>query len=106
YYVVTMAYGVDMHRVQGLPNWGTTSFNIEAKSDADADAKMASLTSEQQRSEQQHMLQALLADRFHFRAHWETAEKPVYHLILAKGGSKMQPAGSMEPDASETSWSK
>lgn len=36
------------------------------------------------------MLQALLADRFGLKIHHETRKLPVYKLVVAKGGSKMQ----------------
>jgi uncharacterized protein (TIGR03435 family) len=44
------------------------------------------------------MLQALLADRCHFKAHQETKELPVYDLVIAKGGLKMKeaPPGEQE----------
>jgi uncharacterized protein (TIGR03435 family) len=36
------------------------------------------------------MLQALLADRFKLKLHWETKEMPVYALVLTKGGPKFR----------------
>jgi bla regulator protein BlaR1 len=46
------------------------------------------------------MLQSLLTDRFNLRAHWETRELPVYELMVANGGLKLQPwtEGSCIPD--------
>lgn len=38
------------------------------------------------------MFQKLLADRFKLAVHWEMRELPVYALIVAKKGSKLQPA--------------
>jgi uncharacterized protein (TIGR03435 family) len=46
------------------------------------------------------MLQALLADRFHMTAHWETREGNVYNLVVAKGGVKM-PATRIPPPAAD-----
>ena len=43
------------------------------------------------------MLQALLADRFKLKAHWERREGDVFNLVLAKSGLKMVPTGSMPP---------
>jgi uncharacterized protein (TIGR03435 family) len=43
------------------------------------------------------MLQSLLADRFHLAVHHEKRDQPVYELIVAKGGPKLEPA-----DASDT----
>ncbi len=36
------------------------------------------------------MLQALLEDRFQMKMHRESKELPVYSLVVAKGGLKMQ----------------
>jgi uncharacterized protein (TIGR03435 family) len=76
-------------------------FVIEAKGDSDADAKMAALNNEQQRAEQQHMLQALLQERFKLKTHWETKEGDVYNLVVAKAGPKLGAEGSMPPSAGE-----
>ena len=62
---------------------------------------MAALTEEQQSAEQQHMLQALLEERFKLKTHWETKEGDVYNLVVAKGGPKLGVEGSMPPSADE-----
>jgi uncharacterized protein (TIGR03435 family) len=100
--LVSYAYGVDMYQVVGSPHWPfPTVFVIEAKGDADADAKMAALPVDEQRAEQQHMFQALLADRFKLKTHWETKEGDVYNLVVAKGGPKLGAEGSAPPSADE-----
>lgn len=76
-------------------------FMIEAKGDSEADAKLAALTEEQRRAEQQHMLQALLEERFKLKTHWETREGDIYDLMVAKGGPKLGAEGSMAPSAEE-----
>ena len=43
YYLITLAYGVDMHQVEGIPDWGRTSFNVEAKSDSETGERLAKL---------------------------------------------------------------
>ena len=40
----------------------------------------------------ERMLQALLADRFKLTIHRETKELPIYSLVVAKGGPKLQEA--------------
>src|SRR6185437_13308274 len=104
YYMITMAYGIDDHQIEGLPNWGWTSFNIEAKSDSAADDKLAKLDKDSTRLEQEHMLQALLSERFHLEVHWVTEQGPIYNLVLAKGGPKLLPAGSMASPPEEQKW--
>jgi len=100
--ILSAAYGVDEWQVVGAPKWPfPTVFVIEAKGDGDADAKMAALPVDEQRMEQQHMLQALLADRFKLKTHWETKEGDVYNLVVAKGGPKLGAEGSTSPSAEE-----
>jgi uncharacterized protein (TIGR03435 family) len=62
---------------------------------------MAALTGEQQRAEQQHMLQALLEERFKLKTHWEMREGDIYNLVVAKGGPKLGAEGSMPPSADD-----
>ena len=98
--ILNMAYGVNSFQLTGVPNW-TTVFAIEAKGDTEADAKMAALPIDEQRMEQQHMLQALLEERFKLKTHWETREGDTYNLVVAKGGPKLGAEGSMPPSAEE-----
>jgi uncharacterized protein (TIGR03435 family) len=94
--LIGAAYGVNGYQMVGVPKWSwPTVFVIDAKGDAEADAKMAALTQEQQLAEQRHMLQALLEERFKLKTHWETKEGDVYHLVVADGGPKLGAEGSM-----------
>jgi uncharacterized protein (TIGR03435 family) len=43
------------------------------------------------------MVQALLEDRFRLKAHRETRDRPVYHLVLNKRGPKLS-ADQTPPD--------
>jgi uncharacterized protein (TIGR03435 family) len=100
--LISYAYGVDIYQIVDAPKWPfPTVFVIEAKGDSDADAKMAALTSNQQKAEREHMLKALLQDRFKLKTHWETREGDVYNLVVAKSGPKMNAAGSMQRSAEE-----
>lgn len=86
------AYGIPGSRILDGPKWlDSTRFDIEAKmTDSEAD-HLRTLAHAQRRLETQAMFQKLLADRFKLAVHWETRELPVYALILAKKGSKLQP---------------
>jgi uncharacterized protein (TIGR03435 family) len=100
--MLAMAYRLSTYQITGLPDWtGRAMFNVQAKSDSVANEKLAKLTEEQVELEQQHMMQALLADRFNLKAHWETREGPVYDLVVAKDGLKLHAGGSMPPSADE-----
>ncbi len=47
------------------------------------------------------MLQALLADRFKLKIRRETKEMPVYAIVVAKGGPKLEQADIQEKDCTE-----
>ena len=103
--LLSYAYEVDSYQIVGAPSWPfPTLFVIEAKGDSQADARMATLTGEQQFAEQQHMLQTLLQERFKLKTHWETKEGDVYNLVVAKGGPKLNAEGSMPPLVDELKW--
>jgi len=98
--LIISAYGVQHYQVVGLPNsWAM--FNVQAKADATADEKWAKLSKEDERLEQQHMLQALLADRFKLKTHWETREGSVFNLVVAKNGPKMRQSTGAPPSVEE-----
>jgi uncharacterized protein (TIGR03435 family) len=86
------AYGIPGNRILDGPKWlDSTRFDIEAKmDDAEAD-HLRTLAHGARRLEAQAMFQHLLADRFKLAVHRETRELPVYALIVAKKGPKLQP---------------
>jgi uncharacterized protein (TIGR03435 family) len=71
----------------GLPDWAKTEkFNLAAvvdENDKDAFQQL-------DMAHRQLMVQALLAERFKLKAHREVRELPVYALVVAKGGPKLQ----------------
>lgn len=76
--------------VNGGPDWlGDHYFTVEARCDHSVDDQLAKLTDDQARLEKQHMLQVLLTDRFHLKAHTENKESSVYAITIAKGGPKL-----------------
>lgn len=79
------AYGVsDSDLWSGGPAWlDKARFDIEAKYDV---SQFPNLTREQR----QTMLQQLLADRFKLIVHHEPKEFPLYALVVAKGGPKVE----------------
>jgi uncharacterized protein (TIGR03435 family) len=60
--------------------------------------QVGKLGESQSQAVRQHMLQALLQDRFKLTLHRETKELPVYSLVVAKNGPKLQEAKPAEPD--------
>jgi uncharacterized protein (TIGR03435 family) len=76
---IQSAYKLKNYQVEGPPWLGSERFEIDAKLPAGAT-----------REQVPEMLQALFADRFDLKFHRETKDFPVYGLVVAKGGLKMQ----------------
>ena len=89
--LLQIAYGYD-DPVAGAPDWlSQTLYDVRARSDEAADARLATLTDNEVRLEKRHAIRALLADRLELKTHLETRNSAVYDLVIAKGGVKMQP---------------
>jgi uncharacterized protein (TIGR03435 family) len=87
------AYGMPERQILEGPSWlSSTRFDIQAE--ADLGDRMKSLTSEQGNELKRRMVQALLVDRFQLKLHTETRTLPAYDLVVAKGGTKLQPSQS------------
>jgi uncharacterized protein (TIGR03435 family) len=85
--LIASAYGVKYNLISGGPDWiAFTGYNIEAKVVAADPASFHPLTSTQRNL----MLRSLLADRFKLVVHPETKELPIYELVIAKNGPKLQ----------------
>jgi len=103
--LVMRAYPVEGYQLEGFPrDLSGAKFDVVAMADSAADERLAKLTKEQVRLEQEHMFQVLLADRFKLRVHWETREGDIYNLVVAKGGPKLGAAGSMPWTTAEKQW--
>jgi uncharacterized protein (TIGR03435 family) len=95
--MIVQAYGVGPYQISGGPSWLITDFyDVEAKMDPSVADALKTLGPDQLKLARQHMLQALLADRFGLKVRSETKDGPVYFLVIGKNGSKMQDA---KPDA-------
>jgi uncharacterized protein (TIGR03435 family) len=80
--LIIFAYDVKDFQISGGPGWANSeSYDIVAKADGNATRPQLRL-----------MLQALLKDRFKLTLRHETKDAPVYELVVAKGGSKIQEA--------------
>ena len=91
--LIQFAYGLPDSQILGGPAWlDSIMFDIDAKSDAAVDVQLRALPTEQARHQKQLMVQALLADRFQFKAHQETRQLPVYAMVVTKDGPRFQPA--------------
>jgi uncharacterized protein (TIGR03435 family) len=80
--LIMSAYDVSPLQISGIPSaFSGERYDIEA-------------TCEQPMAKEQlpHMLEVLLADRFHLSVHRELKEQAVYFLVLGKGGPKLHAA--------------
>jgi uncharacterized protein (TIGR03435 family) len=90
--LLQIAYGFDAP-VVGAPEWVNSAFfNILAHSDEAADARLAKLTPNEVRLEKRNAIRVMLTERLGLKTHLETRNSAVYHLVLNKGGLKMQVA--------------
>ena len=88
-----MAYGVNDLQVSGGPDWlSSDRYTIEAKADSATQQQLPKLAGPQERLVGQHMVQALLADRFGLKIHQEMKEIPILALVPAKSGPKLHEA--------------
>jgi len=85
------AYGA-MYAAQvvGGPDWlRKDTYNIKGKAPDDLEAAFQTMKRDDRIDQNRAMQQALLADRFHLKAHFETRVLPVYEIVPAKGGLKI-----------------
>ncbi len=79
--------------VTDAPEWmNSESYDIDAKMEASVADALKKLSPDDRRIARQHMLQALLVDRFTLTFHRESKELPVYFLSVAKNGPKLHEA--------------
>jgi uncharacterized protein (TIGR03435 family) len=80
--VITTAYQIPDFELAGGPAWLTTEkWDIEAKGPGAAPPQQVL-----------EMLQVLLADRFQLKVHTESRQMPIYALVVARNGPKLQPS--------------
>jgi uncharacterized protein (TIGR03435 family) len=85
------AYDIPEKQIEGGPAWlGSDRFDIEAKMDDATFDKMHKLSRDERNLLSRQLFQQLLADRFKLVVHWETRQLPVYALVIAKSGSKLE----------------
>ena len=97
--LLQIAYGFDAP-VVGAPDWTTNTFyNIQARSDEAADARLAKLTDNEVRLEKRNAIRVLLAERLALKTHLETRNSAIYNLVVDKGGVKMTPVPAPPPPA-------
>lgn len=88
--LIQIAYGFDAP-VVGAPDWvSNTFYDIQCRSDEEADAKLAKITDNEVRLEKRNAIRVMLAERLNLRTHLETRPTSIFNLVVSKGGVKMQ----------------
>jgi uncharacterized protein (TIGR03435 family) len=91
--LIRTAYGIEENQISGGPSWlKSDHYDIDAKMDGPTADALHKLAEDQGRLARQHMLQALLADRFKLAVHHDSKELSIYALVVAKNGPKLQQA--------------
>lgn len=89
--LLQIAYGYDAPFVNA-PDWvNNTFYDIHARSDEAADARLAKLPVNEVRLEKRNAIRLLLADRMGLKTHMETRSSAIFHLVVGKSGVKMTP---------------
>jgi bla regulator protein BlaR1 len=100
--LIRVSYGVQDFQISGAPNWvNSDKYNVEAKMDKGTVDELRKLGEDQQEPARERMLQALLAERFKLTLHRETKELPVYSLVIAKNGPKLDGAKPGDADSDD-----
>jgi len=87
------AYNLPKSQIVGGPGWlDSAMYDIDAKASPEVDARLKAMSGEDAAQQKRLMVQALLKERFSLTTHEETRVLPVYDLVLAKGGAKIQPS--------------
>jgi uncharacterized protein (TIGR03435 family) len=74
-------------------------FDVQASSGSATEDKLAKLRDDQAKLEKEHMLRALLEDRFGLRAHVETRQAPAFALTISRHGPKLVKGEPIPPNA-------
>ncbi len=92
YSLIQAAYGLRWDQMVGGPGWSRDEYySVTAKAERSAGAP-----------EMWRMMETLLEDRFHLKAHREKRQMPVYKLSVASGGLKLRQGGACASWADRT----
>jgi uncharacterized protein (TIGR03435 family) len=88
---IETAYGIlNLEQLEGAPGWvSSEKYDVEAKMDGSVADAFQKLSTDDRKLARQHMMQALLADRFKLVVHRETKELATYTLVIGKNGPKI-----------------
>jgi uncharacterized protein (TIGR03435 family) len=89
--LIQLAFGIQDYQIVAAPEWfASEHYDIEAKMDPAVADALQKLNPDDRKRERLLMVRPLLIDRFKLTIHHETKELPVYSLVIAKNGPKLQ----------------
>jgi uncharacterized protein (TIGR03435 family) len=78
--------------IVGGPAWmASQAFDVQVKVDPSTATRWIKLSQEAVEDKRRRLLREVLAERFQLKLHRELREMPAFVLVVAKGGSKLQP---------------
>ncbi len=90
-FLIEFAYNVKDPEISGGPGWiNSEHYDVEAKVGDVSSDDTRKLSPDERQQQLRLMMQSLLADRFKLKLRRETKELPVYALVVAKNGPKLQ----------------
>jgi uncharacterized protein (TIGR03435 family) len=90
--IIGQAYRTEHFKIAGAPDWlNREHFDVEAKMDPEVADALQNLSPADQKLARQHMLRVLARDYLKLAFHMETAQVPIYELVVGKNGSKLKP---------------
>jgi bla regulator protein blaR1 len=89
--LIQEAYGVQASQISGPSDLLSSTYDVTAKVDPSAGFRLGPGPDH---AKAQLMLQEALAEHAKLVVHHETKELPVYALVVAEGGSKLQPSST------------
>jgi len=98
--LIEVAYNVKDFQISGGPSWiDSEKFDVEAKVDDSVVEQLQKLPRMEQEQQKALMLRPMLADRFKLEVSHASKDLPVYALVVAKGGPKLQEVPPPDPQS-------
>jgi uncharacterized protein (TIGR03435 family) len=102
--LIAYAYRVQGDQISGGPSWvSTDKFDITAKAEEGTIPEDGRLANPNELPPIRYLVQTFLAERFNLKLHRDMRELPVFDLVIAKNGPKLQKADTEASGAPEIS---
>lgn len=101
--LMQVAYGVRYDQIVNEPGWARDElFEVRAQGDEETDKALAGMNGADAERMRQHMLQAMLADRFGLTVHRSVREAKIFALMVAPHGPKFSAASPSDGNTDTT----